>query len=148
MMAPRLTIALLCLAAPAAARAHTMTLTQVLVSFDQPGTVAVKVDIDLTMMLGSPELYYQFATDAPDRQQATLDRIVPRVLESIQLFAGDSRLALVFQGFTLPGSSKADYLDASMSKLTSMRFLAVLPANRQPLRREVPVGAEIDYPVA
>jgi hypothetical protein len=125
-----------------------MTLTQVLVSFDQPGTVSVKIDIDPTMMLGSPELYYQFAIDTPSRQQATLDSIVPRVVDSIQLFAGDSRLALVFQGFALPAASKADYLDASMSKLTSMRFLAVLPANRQPLRLVVPVGAEIDYPVA
>ncbi len=144
----RLIIALLGLAAPAAARAHTMTLTQVLVSFDQPGTVSVKVDIDLTMLLGSPQLYYQFATDTPAGRQATLDRIVPRVLDNIQLFAGDSQMALVFQDFSLPGSSKADYLDASMSKLTSMRFLALLPANRQPLRLKVPVGAEIDYPVA
>jgi hypothetical protein len=144
----RLIIALLGLAAPAAARAHTMTLTQVLVSFDQPGTVSVKVDIDLTMLLGSPQLYYRFATDTPAGRQATLDRIVPRVLDNIQLFAGDSQMALVFQDFSLPGSSKADYLDASMSKLTSIRFLALLPANRQPLRLKVPVGAEIDYPVA
>jgi len=148
MMARRLIAALLGLAAGTAARAHTMTLTQVLVSFDQPGTVSVKVDIDPTMMLGSPELYYKFATDAPGDRQATLDAIVPRILDSIRLFAGDTPLALVFQDFTLPAASKADYLDASMSKLTTMRFLAVLPANRQPLRLEVPVGAEIDYPVA
>ena len=125
-----------------------MMMTQVLVSFDQPGMLSVKMDIDPTMMLGSPELYYRFATDSPARQQATLDTVVPRVLESIRLFAGDTHLSLVFQGFKLPDSSKADYLDASMSKLTSMRFLALLPATRQPLRLEVPVGAEIDYPVA
>lgn len=148
MRARCLMAALLCLAAPVAVTAHTMTLTQVLVSFDGPGTLAVKVDIDPTMMLGSPEAYYRFATDTPARQQATLDAIVPRIVGDIQLFTGDSQLALVFQGFTLPASSKADYLDASMSKLTSMRFLAVLPANRQPLRLVVPVGAEIEYPVA
>jgi hypothetical protein len=147
MMARRLIVAVVCLAAPAAG-AHTMTLTQVLVAFDQPGTLSVKIDIDPTMMLGSPELYYQFASGTPARQQETLDKIVPRIMDSIQLFTGDTRLALVFQSFTLPASSKADYLDASMSKLTSMRFLAVLPANRQPLRLVVPVGADIEYPVA
>jgi hypothetical protein len=144
----RLIIAFLGLAVPLSAGAHTMTLTQVLVSFDRPGTISVKIDIDPTMMLGSPELYYQFATDTPDRQQATLDRIVPRILDNIRLSAGDIRLTPAFQGFTLPSSSKADFLDASMSKLTSMRFLAVLPPNGLPLRLEVPVGAEIDYPVA
>jgi hypothetical protein len=148
MTARRLILGLLGLTVPAAARAHTMTLTQVLVSFDQPGSVSVKIDIDPTMMLGSPELYYQFATDPPARQQATLDKLVPRIVDSLQLFSGESRLALVFQGFALPGSSRADYLDASMSKLTSMRFLALLPVNPQPLRLMVPVGAEIDYPVA
>jgi hypothetical protein len=143
-----LAVLILGIGAPGAATAHTMTLTQVLVAFDQPGTVDVKIDLDLTMMLGTPELYYQFATDPPAQRQATLDRLLPRILDSVQLFCGDSRLSLIFQGFTLPGSSKADYLDASMSKLTTLRFLAVLPANRQPLRLEVPVGAEVDYPVA
>jgi len=136
------------LLAAAAARAHTMNMTQVLVSFDQPGTIAIKIDVDLTVMLGTPDLYYEFATDAPARQRATLDRLIPRVLDSLQLYSGDTRLVPVFQGFTLPEASKADLLDASMSKLTSLRFLAVLPAGRQPLRLQVPVGAEIDYPVA
>jgi hypothetical protein len=125
-----------------------MNMTQVLVSFDQPGTIAIKIDVDLTVMLGAPDLYYEFATDAPARQRATLDRLIPRVLDSLQLYSGDTRLVPVFQGFTLPEASKADLLDASMSKLTSLRFLAVLPAGRQPLRLQVPVGAEIDYPVA
>jgi hypothetical protein len=132
----------------AAARGHTMMLTQVLVSFDRPDTIGVKIDVDLTVMLGTPELYYRFATDPPARQKATLDLLIPRVLDSLQLYSGDTRLTPVFQGFSLPEAPKADYLDASMSKLTSLRFLAVLPAARKPLRLVVPVGAEIDYPVA
>jgi HupE / UreJ protein len=139
---------LLCLAVPGAAMAHTMTLTQVLVSFDRPDMLDVKIDIDPTMMLGTPELYYKFATDPPAAQQATLDTLLPKVLGSLQLFAGNTQLVLVFQGFSLSDSSKADYLDASMSKLTSMRFLAALPANRLPLRLEVPVGADVEFPVA
>lgn len=136
------------LAGVAPARAHTMMLTQVLVSFDRPDTVDVKVDIDLTLMLGTPEKYYELATDTPENQQATLERIVPRVLENIQLFSGQARLQLIYQGFKVAESQKADFLDASMSKLSSLRFIAVLPAGREPLRLVVPIGAEIDYPVA
>jgi hypothetical protein len=143
-----LAMALLGLAAAAAARAHTLNLTQVLVSFDGPGTVAIKIDLDLTVMLGSPDLYYRFSTDPPERQLATLDRLVPRVLGSLRLSCGGTPLRPVFKGFTLPDATQADYLDASMSKLTSLRFVAELPANRQPLLLEVPFGAEIDYPVA
>ncbi len=141
-------MAVLGLSSLAPALGHTMMMTQVLVSFDRPDTVAVKIDVDLTLILGTPDLYYNFATDAPAGQRATLDRLIPRVLASLQLFSGEARLAPVFQGYSLPESSKADYMDASMSKLTSLRFLAVLPARREPLRLVVPIGAEIDYPVA
>ena len=147
-MRARLIATILGLVACVEAGAHTMQLTRVLVSFDRPGGVDVKIDIDLTVMLGAPEPYYQFATDKPLRQQATLDTLLPRVLNGIQLFTGDTRLSLVFQGFTAAEASKADYLDGSMAKLTSLRFAAVLPANRQPLRLVVPVGSEVDRPVA
>ena len=35
------------------AGAHTMMMTQVLVSFGQPDAVDVKIDVDLTLLLGS-----------------------------------------------------------------------------------------------
>jgi hypothetical protein len=99
-------------------------------------------------MLGSPEPYFAFATGTPAQQRRTLNAIVPRVLNSIQLYTGDTRLSLVFQGFTTAEASKADYLDGSMAKLTSLRFEAALPTNRQPLRLLLPVGSEVDRPVA
>jgi hypothetical protein len=130
------------------ALAHTLTISQVEVTFGQPGTIAVKVDLDLTLMLGSPELYYEFAAGTPTQRQATIEKLEPQIADGFQLMAGDERIALILQGFTPADASKSDYLDASISKLTSFQFIAVLPAKREPLRLVVPLGAPIDYPVA
>ncbi|MDB6087260.1 MAG: hypothetical protein JWN85_44 [Gammaproteobacteria bacterium] len=125
-----------------------MMMTQVLVSFGRPATVDVKIDIDLTLLLGSPERYYEIATEPSQRQQEDIRRIVPRVVESLELFVGQERLQLVFQGFAAAQAQKADYLNASMSKLSTFNFVAALPASSAPLKLVVPLGAEIDYPVA
>jgi hypothetical protein len=128
--------------------AHTMMMTQVLVSFGQPDAVDVKVDVDLTLLLGSPERYYEVATESPERQKKDLERIVPKVTENLQLFVGQQRLQLVFRGFSAAKAQQADYLDASMSKLSTLTFVAALPAGTGPLKLVVPIGAEVDYPVA
>src|ERR1700676_2617839 len=78
------------------AGAHTMTMTQVLVSFGKPDTVDVKIDIDLTLLLGSPERYYEVGTESPQKQRADIAQIVPRILDCLQLFVGQERLHLVF----------------------------------------------------
>jgi hypothetical protein len=126
-----------------------MMMTQVLVSFGQPGTVDVKLDVDLTMLLGSPERYYELATEPPERQQEDVRRLVPRVVDNLQLFVGQQRLQLVFRGFSASKAQKADYLDASMSKLSTLSFVAALPAGATAaLKLVVPLGAEVDYPIA
>ena len=131
------------------AQAHTMMMTQVLVSLGaQPGTADVKIDIDLTMLLGSPQRYYEVATEPVGQQQQDIERIVPQVLENIQLFVGPQPLALSFRGFTAAAVPQSEYLDASMSKLSTLRFSAVLPPRAGPLKLVVPLGAQIDYPVA
>jgi hypothetical protein len=131
------------------AGAHTMMMTQVLVSFGQPGTLDVKLDVDLTMLLGSPERYYEVATESPGRQQEDVRRLVPRVVDNLQLFVGKQRLQLQFRGFSASKAQQADYLDASMSKLSTLSFVASLPAGAtEPLKLVVPLGAEVDYPIA
>jgi hypothetical protein len=147
-MRSRLALAILILFHAPSAGAHTMMMTQVLVSFGQPGTVDVKIDIDLTLLLGSAEHYYEVATESSSRQQEDLRRIVPKVTDSFQLFVGQKRLQLVFQGFSAAQAPKADYLDTSTSKLSTLSFVAALPPGAEPLKLVVPLGAEVDYPVA
>ena len=54
----------------------------------------------------------------------------------------------MFRSFSAAKAQKADYLDASMSKLSTLSFVAALPAGTDPLKLVIPFGAEVDYPVA
>lgn len=132
------------------ARAHTVMMTQVLVSFGrEPGQVDVKFDIDLTLLLGSPQRYYEIASEPPRRQDADIRQLLPSVLDNLQLHVGAQRLQLQYRGFTAAPAQKSDYLDASMSKLSTLSFVAGLPAgDAGPLKLVVPLGASVDYPVA
>jgi hypothetical protein len=134
------------LAAPA--RAHSLTITQVLVSFDQPGTINVKIDIDLTNAIQSSEAYYALATAKPGIQRSGIDRLLPGVLDGLQLYVGDEQLRLILQRFSLPKLSHDEFLDPATDHFTTLDFIAVLPASQQPLKLVVPPGAIVDYPVA
>jgi hypothetical protein len=143
-------LALLCLGlllAPAV-RSHTMQMTQLLVSFAPSGGIEVKIDIDLTLLLGSGEAYYALVTESPVRQAEDLKRIVPMVTDALPLFAGATRLKLEFVEFTAAPAPRADFLDGSLSKFSTFRFIAPLPESLDPLQLRVPYGANIDYPVA
>ena len=130
------------------AMAHTLMPTLVLVSFGRPGTVDIKIDADLLLLLGSPERYYEFATEPPVRQQADAQALAPRLLANLQLRVGSQPLQPKLTGFTVAQASKADFLDASTNKASTFRFVAALPATAGPLRLVLPIGADISYPIA
>jgi hypothetical protein len=130
------------------ARAHDLTITQVLASFDQPGIVDIRFDLDLTPYLASPEAYYALAIDRPENQRKAVERFLPEIMDSLQLRLGDARLALVFQGFSLPTLSKEDFLDPTVDHFTTLHFIAVLPATRDPIRLVIKPGSKVAYPVA
>ncbi len=125
-----------------------MTMTQVLVAFAEPGTVDVKIDIDLTLLLGSAERYYEVATEAPQRQRQDLALIVPRVEDALRLEVGQQRLHLDFRTFTPIKAQKSDYLDGTTSNLSTFTFVAALPVSTAPLTLDVPIAAPVDYPIA
>jgi len=125
-----------------------MQMTRVLVSFGQAGKIEVQIDVDLTLLLGSPAGYYQLVSEPADRQRADLVAIVPRLTDALRLRVGSLPLPLVFRQFTPADAPQADYLDGSLSKLSRFTFVAKPPPNTQPLTLSVPLGANIDYPVA
>ena len=130
------------------ASAHTLTITQVLVSFDQPGTIGVKIDIDLTSVFQSPEGYYAISVAQPDAQRRAIDQVLPGVLESLQLYVGNERLRPILQQFSFPRLSQEDFLDPATDHFTTLSFIAVLPGSREPMKLVVPPEARVDYPVA
>jgi hypothetical protein len=143
-----LTLALIgSLRAPAAS-CHTMQMTQILVSFADAGRIEVKIEVDLTLLLGSAEAYYALASETPARQTEDLERLVPMVVDALPLFAGGERLRLELRQFTVAQASKADFLDGSITKFSTFRFSGTLPKAGDALQLRVPIGANIDYPVA
>ena len=145
-MLERLASGLLLLSWAAFAQAHTMTMTEVAVTFAEPGSVEVEVGIDLTQILGSPESYYALVTAPAAAQRAEIRRILPLIEESLQLEVGSQRLAMVFKDFSTKTADKRLIIDGSMSTLSMLHFTARLPST-EPLTLVVPIGANIDYPV-
>lgn len=129
------------------AGAHTMTLTEVIVTFATPGTLDVKIGIDLTQILGSPDRYYEFVTESQFAQQAEVRTLSPRVLAGLQLVIGNTPLRLNLKEFSTATANKMLILDSQMSTLSTFRFTATLPDSREPLKLLLPIGAPIDYPV-
>ena len=135
------------------AGAHTMTLTEVTVTFADStpadaATLNVKVGIDLTQILGSPDKYYALVNEAPTAQQADVRALLPQLLAGLQLLIGTQPLTLELQEFSASTADKALILDGQMSMLSTFRFVARLPAgSSEPLKLVVPIGARIDYPV-
>ena len=82
------------------AGAHTMTLTEVTVTFATPGKLDVKIGIDLTQILGSPDRYYQFVTEPEVAQQAEVRTLLPQVLAGLQLVVGSTPLKLELKQFS------------------------------------------------
>jgi hypothetical protein len=129
------------------AGAHTMTLTEVTVTLATPRKLDVKIGIDLTQILGSPERYYQFVTEPEAAQQAEVRTLLPQVLAGLQLVVGSTPLKLELKQFSTTTANTTLILDSQMSTLSTFRFTAALPASREPLKLLVPIGAPIDYPV-
>jgi hypothetical protein len=74
--------------------------------------------------------------------------IAPRVADALPLFVGAERIGLELRQFSAAQASRADFFDGSISKFSTFRFSARLPASTEPLQLRVPIGATIDYPVA
>jgi hypothetical protein len=129
------------------AEAHTMTLTEVTVTFATPGILDVQIGIDLTQILGSPDRYYQFVAEPKAAQQAEVRTLLPPVLAGLRFFSGSTPLHLDLKQFSTSTANKTLILDSQMSTLSTFRFTAALPGSRGPLKLVVPIGAPIDYPV-
>ena len=138
---------LMVIVAPLAA-AHSMITTQVAVTFADSQSADVKIDIDLTLLLGSPQKYFDLASAAAPEQKAQIEALVPQLNEALQLYAGAYRLQPRLHDFAVSRASKAEFLDDSVSKHTTFHLVAPLQGQRGRVKLVSPIGAPIDYPVA
>jgi hypothetical protein len=121
--------------------------TRVLVSFDQPGTVSVRMDLDLSGFLPAATNYQSLAGAGPDFQRDLLSGLLPDVFHDLQLQAGAGPIPLVLEGFTLGAPAKIQRPEAAGLPPATLRLLGVLPETGAPLSLVVPPGARLRFPV-
>jgi HupE / UreJ protein len=135
------------LLAPRTAHAHGLVFTRVEAMFATPGVVSITIDYDLTLVLPQPAAYYPLTQSSPETQRAAVERALPLIREAMEFYAGDARLELELQGFSLPALPESAYADPAQDKSTVLRFTAKLPATTAPLVMVVPYGARVHHPV-
>ncbi len=133
--------------APVAVRAHGLVFTKVEAMFAEPGVVNITVEYDLGLVLPQRDGYYALTAATAETQQVAVAQALPEIHEALQFYAGDQRLQLKLQGFTLPKLPAGAFQDPAQDKSTVLRFTAALPANGGPLVLVVPYGARVDHPV-
>jgi hypothetical protein len=135
------------LCVPRTAHAHGLVFTRVEAMFATPGVVNLTIDYDLTLVLPQPAAYYPLTQSSPETQRAAVERALPLIREALEFYAGDTRLELELQGFSLPALPESAYADPAQDKSTVLRFTAKLPAPPAPLVMVVPYGARVHHPV-
>lgn len=132
---------------PITARAHGLVFTRVEAMFGTPGVVNITIDYDLTLVLPQPAAYFPLTQSSPETQRAAVERALPLIREALEFYAGDTRLELELQGFSLPALPESAYADPAQDKSAVLRFTAKLPAPPAPLVMVVPYGARVHHPV-
>jgi hypothetical protein len=121
--------------------------TQVEAMFGTPGVVHLTIDYDLSLVLPQPAAYYPLTQSSPETQRAAVERALPLIREAMEFYAGDTRLELELQDFSLPALPESAYADPAQDKSTVLRFTAKLPAPPAPLVLVVPYDARVHHPV-
>ncbi len=133
--------------APLTAHAHGLVFTRVEAMFGAPGVVNITIDYDLGLILPQPEAHYALTKGDAATQAAAVKLALPLILEAMEFYAGDERLQLELQGFSLPQLPETAFADPAQDKATVLRFTARLPAAPAPLVMVVPYGARVHHPV-
>lgn len=115
--------------------------------FAQPGVVDITIDYNLALVLPQPAAYHALTQSSLETQRAAVARALPQILEAMEFYAGDARLALELQSFSLPKLPPEAFVDPAQDKSAELRFTARLPAPPAPLVMVVPYGARVDHPV-
>ncbi|AFW00181.1 hypothetical protein BAR24_05960 [Gluconobacter oxydans] len=130
------------------AEADPESMTRVLVSLDRPDAATVMIDMDLTVLLGDPGRYYALATGTGPLHEAEVRHVAERITQVLPLFAGQRPLHATFVSYGFSFKSREEYMDLAADKPAHFQFNIPLPADGGPLLLRIPLGAQIDYPVA
>jgi hypothetical protein len=133
--------------APVVARAHGLVFTRVEAMFARPGVVDFRIEYNLALALPQPAAYHPLTQSSVETQKAAVVRVLPLILEAMEFYAGDTRLELELQSFSMPKLPAEAFEDPAQDKSAELRFTAKLPAQAGPLVMVVPYAARVEHPV-
>lgn len=129
------------------AHAHSLVFTRVEALVTSPTEISITIEYNLGLVLASPSAYYDLSQANVEKQRATVEAALPQILAAMEFYAGDERLMLQLQSFSLPKLPAAAYDDPAQDKSTELRFTAKLPTKPATLEMVVPYGAAVEHPV-
>ncbi|WP_282857171.1 HupE/UreJ family protein [Gluconobacter japonicus] len=130
------------------AEADPESMTRVLVSLDRLDAATVMIDMDLTVLLGDPARYYALAIGKGPQHEAEVQQVADLITRVLPFFAGSKPLHLSFVKYSFSQKSQAEYMDLAADKPAHFQFDVALPPEGGALQLRIPLGAQIDYPVA
>ena len=135
-----------CLVAPVAA--HTLNMTRALVTFGQNGALTVKVDIDLTPLLGSSPAYSALLQSQGEEQTRLMNQQGETVLKNIEFSTDGQPLALKLDSWQFPDVPPEKVGDGNVAVMTTMHYTGTLPAGARAFALASPMSARIEFPLA
>lgn len=134
---------------PGAAQAHVDAPTLILVQAKSPSEFSVKIDVDLSPILGSPDTYYQFVRRNPGPQDQQLRSAAASVQDQLDILVGGKPLKLKFESFKAAVWAEGEVVETgSAGKRSTFFYTAPIPKSAEPMRLVTPVGMTIEYPIA
>jgi hypothetical protein len=128
--------------------AHVEMPTLVLAKFEAPGEVRVRLDLDLTLLLGSPEAYYAFVGEPEAVQQSRIRELLPRIAEDMSVLVGDRKVDLMLDRFSAAKGDRAEFVgDTSTGKRSTFEFTGALPKSSDPIRLKVARSTFLELPI-
>lgn len=130
------------------ASAHTLNMTRVLVTLGPDQALEVKVDVDLTPLLGRPEDYGALLRTTGEEQVRAVGRQAEQLLGNIEFAADGRRLALSLSTWQFPDVPPEKIGDNNVAVMTTLLFTGTLPVGAQAFTISSPMSARIEFPVA
>ena len=125
-----------------------MNMTRALVTFGPERALGVKVDVDLTPLLGTTEAYSTLLRTTGDEQTRAIEEQGKQLLKNIEFSADGQPLTLKLSSWLLPDVPPEKVGDGNVAVMTTLFYIGTLPAGVQSFIVSSPMSARIEFPLA
>jgi len=130
------------------AQAHVWNMTRVRVTFSDARQCDVRIEVDLTRLLGTPEEYFALTQADFAAQDRRLRAMFAELWPQFQFRAGERPLEGRLVKFRLPTGPRGEFGYIGVGKMTEFDVVVPLPDAPGPLWFEPDAGLLIEYPLA